>query len=151
TDGPGAYLTITPTAVGNPSLVDRLWLAVYSSKTSAKHDQVDIAYHDFSVSQVWVAASNNGGAVFGLSVDVFAADPRAQASTFCNSIPSGVEVDRETGEVYVLWITSGLVENVPGGCNITQNENFHDVWMAHSANGLLWDDHEVFNGPSTSN
>jgi len=151
TDDRGANWTINPTAVANPSLVDRPWLAVYASKTSANHDQVYIAYHDFSVSQVWVATSNNGGAVFGLSVDVFATDPRAQTSTFCNSIPSGVEVDRETGEVYVLWITSGLVENTTGGCNITQNENFHDVWMAHSATGLLWDDHEVFNGPATSN
>src|SRR5205807_1982460 len=35
--------------------------------------------------------------------------------------------------------------------NVTQNENFHDVWMAHSTNGVTWDDHEVFNGPSNTN
>jgi hypothetical protein len=151
TDDRGAHWTINPTAVANPQLVDRPWLAVYPSKLSADSDKVYVSYHDFSVSQVWVATSVNGGAAFAPSVDVFAGDPRAQTSTFCNSVPSGIEVDPETGEVYVLWITSGLVENQTGGCNITQNENFHDVWMAHSPDGFLWDDHEVFNGPATTN
>ena len=155
-DDRGAHWTINDIAATNPSLIDRPWLAVDASSVSAAQDKVYIAYHDFSVSQIWVAASTNGGTTFGPSVDVFAADPRAQTSTFCNSIPSGIEVDPTSHDVYVLWITSGLVENEAGGCNLTQTENFHDVWAAHSpaaiAPGLtVWDNHEVFNGPPTTN
>jgi hypothetical protein len=155
-DDRGAHWTVNDVAATNPSLIDRPWLAVDPSMVSAAQDKVYIAYHDFSVSQIWVAASTDGGTTFGPSVDVFVGDPRAQTSTFCNSIPSGIEVDPTSHDVYVLWITSGLVENEAGGCNITQTENFHDVWVAHSPAAALggvtvWDDHEVFNGPPTTN
>jgi len=61
-------------------------------------------------------------------------------------------VDPQTGEVYVQWITADPVANTTGGCNITQIENFHQVWVAHSANGgLTWDAHQVFDGGSTTN
>jgi hypothetical protein len=156
TDNRGASWIINDLAAINQNLIDRPWLAVDPSSVSAAQDKVYVAYHDFSVSQIWVAASTDGGTTFGPSVDVFAADPRAQTSTFCNSIPSGVEVDPSSHDVYVLWITSGLVENEAGGCNITQTENFHDVWAAHSPPAApggvtVWDNHEVFNGPPTTN
>jgi hypothetical protein len=155
-DDRGTHWTINDIAATNPSLIDRPWLAVDPNAVSATQDKVYIAYHDFSVSQIWVAASTNGGTVFGPSVDVFADDPRAETSTFCNSIPSGIEVDPSSHDVYVLWITSGLVENEAGGCNLTQTENFHDVWAAHSPAAVppgltVWDNHEVFNGPPTTN
>src|SRR5207253_8080191 len=102
------------------------------SKTSANQDQVYISYHDFSASQINVAASNDSGQTFGPSVDVLAQNGIAQAQSFCNTIPSDIEVDPETGEVYVQWITADPVANTTQGCNISQIENFHQVWVAHS-------------------
>jgi len=60
-----------------------------------------VAYHDFSASQINVAASNDGGQLFGPSVDVLATNNMAFLNSFCNTVPSGIEVDPETGEVYV--------------------------------------------------
>src|SRR5438067_713607 len=134
-DDRGADWTIKNLAAVNPSFIDRPWLAVYASKTSANQDQVYISYHDFSASQINVAASNDGGQTFGPSVDVLAANGLAQLQSFCNTIPSGIEVDPENGDVYVQWITADPVANTPQGCNISQIENFHQVWVAHSPPG----------------
>src|ERR671925_22430 len=73
-----------PTACTSPRSRSFRWLAVYPSKVSADHDQVYIAYHDFSASQIWVATSNDGGQVFGPSVNVYANDPNAGIQSFCN-------------------------------------------------------------------
>ena len=135
-DDRGASWTENNVAAFNPSFIDRPWLAVYSSKTSANQDQVYIAYHDFSASQINVAASNDGGQTFGPSVDVLATNGLAQAQSFCNTIPSGVEVDPENGDVYVQWITADPVANTTQGCNVSQIENFHQIWVAHSAPAL---------------
>src|SRR2546422_949489 len=150
-DDRGANWTINDLAAVNPSFIDRPWLAVFPSKTSANQDQVYISYHDFSASQINVAASNDGGQTFGPSVDVLAQNGIAQTQSFCNTIPSDIEVDPETGEVYVQWITADPVANTTQGCNISQIENFHQVWVAHSppADGAmltLWDAHLVFDG-----
>jgi hypothetical protein len=156
-DDRGATWTVNEAAAVNPSAIDRPWLAVDPSKVSANQDKVYVAYHDFTISQIWVAASSDGGQSFGPSVDAFS-DVHAQAETFCNSIPSGIEVDPESHDVYVQWITAGPTQNVQG-CDITQNQNFHEVWVAHSAAAIgmgaatatAWDDHQVFNGPDTTN
>src|SRR5438105_9942412 len=155
-DDRGAHWTVNDVAAVNPSFIDRPWLAVYPSKVTANQDQVYIAYHDFSVSQIWVSASNDGGQTFGPQVDVLGTNGLAFANSFCNTVPSGIEVDPETGEVYVQWITSDPVDNVGQGCNITQLQNFHQVWVAHSPpaapGGLtVWDAHQVVDtGPSTN-
>ena len=154
-DDRGATWTINNLAAVNPSFIDRPWLAVFPSKTSANQDQVYISYHDFSASQINVAASNDGGQTFGPSVDVLAQNGMAQTQSFCNTIPSGIEVDPETGEVYVQWITADPVANTSQGCNISQIENFHQVWVAHSPPAIgvsvatvttVWDAHLVFDG-----
>src|SRR2546427_5042832 len=155
-DDRGAHWTINDLAAFNPSFIDRPWMAVFPSTVSAAHDQVYIAYHDFTISQIWVAASNDGGSTFGPSVDVLAQNGLSFANSFCNTVPSGIEVDPQTAEVYVLWITADPVANTTEGCNITQIENFHQVWMAHSPpatpGGLtVWDAHLVFDGPSNTN
>src|SRR5438552_18948110 len=80
-DDRGATWTINNVAAVNPSFIDRPWLAVYPSKVSANQDQVYISYHDFSASQINVAASNDGGQTFGPSVDVFAHNGLAQAQS----------------------------------------------------------------------
>jgi hypothetical protein len=160
-DDRGAHWTINDLAAFNPSFVDRPWLAVYPSKVSADQDQVYISYHDFSASQINVAASNDGGNTFGPSVDVLAENGLAEANSFCNTVPSDIEVDPETGDVYVQWITADPVANTTGGCNLTQIENFHQVWVAHSAPAILtgtatmtsWtnDAHLVFDGGPNTN
>src|SRR6266550_3881339 len=155
-DDRGAHWTVNSLAAFNPSFIDRPWLAVYASQVSANQDQVYIAYHDFSASQINVAASNDGGNLFGPSVDVLATNGMAFLNSFCNTVPSGIEVDPETGEVYVQWITADPVANTTQGCNITQIQNFHQVWVAHSppatpAGLTVWDAHMVFDGgPSTN-
>jgi len=155
-DDRGATWTENDVAAVNPSFIDRPWLAVYPSKLSANQDQVYIVYHDFSVSQINVAASNNGGQAFGPSVDVLGSNGMAFANSFCNTIPSGIEVDPGTGEVYVEWITADPVANTTQGCNITQIQNFHQVWVAHSAPAdpatlTVWDAHMVFDGGPNTN
>ena len=156
-DDRGAHWMINDLAAFNPSFIDRPWLAVYPNKVSASQDQVYISYHDFSASQINVAASNDGGATFGTSVDVLATNGMAFANSFCNTVPSDIEVDPETGEVYVQWITADPVNNIGMGCNLTQIQNFHQVWVAHSppasAVGALtiWDAHQVFDGGPNTN
>jgi hypothetical protein len=159
TDDRGAHWTVNQIAATNPSFIDRPWLAVYPSKVSANQDQVYISYHDFSASQINVAASNDGGTTFGPSVDVLATNGLAFANSFCNTVPSDIEVDPQTGEVYVQWITADPVANVGMGCNISQIQNFHQVWVAHSmpaaGTGIFtltsWDAHKVFDGGPNTN
>ena len=150
-DDRGANWTINNVAAFNPSFIDRPWLAVYPSKTNASADHVYISYHDFTASQIWVASSSDGGQTF-VQTNVFANDPNAEVQSFCNTVPSGIEVDPQTGEVYVQWITADPAANTTQGCNITQIENFHQVWVAHSANnGVTWDAHPVFDGGAGTN
>ena len=155
-DNRGDTWTINDIAAVNPSFIDRPWIAVFPSKLSANQDQVYVSYHDFSASQINVAASNDGGNTFGPSVDVLAQNGLAFANSFCNTVPSDIEVDPETGEVYVQWITADPVANTTQGCNITQIQNFHQVWVAHSlaANAATltqWDAHLVFDGGANTN
>src|SRR5437764_12743911 len=90
-DDRGAHWTINDVAAVNPSFIDRPWLAVYPG-TTASSDRVYIAYHDFTVSQLWVSTSNDGGATFGPQVDVLAQNGLAGVTSFCHTIPSGCEV-----------------------------------------------------------
>jgi hypothetical protein len=154
-DDRGKTWTINDVAAVNPSLIDRPWLAVSPGATAAT-DKVYIAYHDFSASQIWVSASSDGGAHFGPQSDVLAQNGLAFANSFCNTVPSGIDVDPRSAEVYVLWITADPIANTSQGCNISQIENFHQVWMAHSAGiaagGVtLWDAHLVFDGGADTN
>src|SRR5947208_3716040 len=150
-DDRGAHWTVNEVAATNPSFIDRPWLAVYPSKTNANMDDVYISYHDFSASQIWVAGSTDGGQTF-VQTNVFANNPLAEVQSFCNTVPSDIEVDPETGDVYVQWITADPVANTTQGCNISQAENFHQVYVAHSADGgLTWDAHLVADtGPNTN-
>src|SRR5438094_9378394 len=90
------------------------------------------SYHDFSASQINVTASNDGGQTFGPSVDVLAQNGMAATQSFCNTVPSGIEVDPETCEVYVEWINADPGPNPTQGCNITQLQSFHQVWIPDS-------------------
>jgi hypothetical protein len=158
-DDRGAHFTTNEIAAVNPSFIDRPWIAVHPSSVSANQDQVYISYHDFSASQINVAASNDGAQTFGPSVDVLAQNGLAQSQSFCNTVPSDIEVDPRTGEVYVQWITADPVANTSQGCNVSQAQNFHQVWVAHSppavgtgpATLTSWDAHQVFDGGPGTN
>jgi hypothetical protein len=157
-DDRGQHWRQNEVAASNPSLIDRPWLAVDPDPLTAANDKVYIAYHDFTISQIWVSTSTDGGATFGPQADALASDATAEANSFCNTIPSGIEVDPETGEVYLQWITADPKQNAVG-CDLTQNQNFHHVYVAHSAGAVgvgplattLWDVHSVFNGPDNTN
>ncbi|HEU4979552.1 MAG TPA: hypothetical protein VFT42_11685 [Solirubrobacteraceae bacterium] len=158
-DDRGAHFTVNEVAAVNPSFIDRPWLAVRPDPVSADQDQVYVAYHDFSASQIDVAASSDGAQTFGPSVDVLAQNGLAQTQSFCNTVPSDLEVDPRTGEVYVQWITADPVQNTTEGCDISQTQDFHQVWVAHSppavgagpATVTTWDAHEVFDGGPGTN
>jgi hypothetical protein len=158
-DDRGAHFTVDEVAAVNPSFIDRPWIAVHASPVSANQDQVYVAYHDFSASQIDVAASNDGAQTFGPSVDVLGQNGLAQSQSFCNTVPSDIEVDPRTGEVYVQWITADPVANTTQGCNISQAQDFHQVWVAHSppavgagpATVTSWDAHQVFDGGPGTN
>src|SRR5258708_7358582 len=87
-DDRGAHWMVNSLAAFNPSFIDRPWLAVHASQVSAIHDQVYVAYHDFSASQINVAASNDGGQLFRPSVDVPPTTGMAFINYLCKTVPS---------------------------------------------------------------
>ncbi|MFL5896101.1 MAG: sialidase family protein [Thermoleophilaceae bacterium] len=138
-------------ATSNPFFIDRPWTDAYipAGKTTNESD-VYIESHDFVPGQVWVNASTDGGKTFGPPVDVLTADPNAEANTFCNSIPGGLKVVQsgpQAGRVYAAWLTGDAVTNAATGCNYTQMDTFHQVWIAWSDDqGQTWTDQLVFDG-----
>lgn len=138
-------------STSQPFLVDRPWTDAWIPPGSTtSHARVYMEYHDFGPSQVWVTTSTDGGKTFGTPVDVVAASPQAQAATFCNSIPGGVKVVKSgphAGRIYAAWLAADLPTSVATGCNLTQLDTFHTVWIAWSDDGgATWTDHVVFDG-----
>jgi hypothetical protein len=138
-------------ATSNPFLVDRQWTDAYipPGKTT-NNAEVYMEYHDFGPSQVWVTASHDGGKTFGLPTDVAAASPQSAAYTFCNSIPGGVKVVQSgphAGRIYTAWLAGDPVTNPATGCNLTQLDTFHTIWIAWSDDqGSTWTSQLVFDG-----
>ena len=138
-------------STGNPFLVDRQWTDAWIPPGKTTNDaQVYLEYHDFGPSQVWVAKSSDGGKTFGLPVPVSAASPDAEAATFCNSIPGGVKVvpsGPHAGRIYAAWLAGDAATNVGTGCNDTQLETFHTIWIAWSDDGgQTWTPKLIFDG-----
>jgi hypothetical protein len=96
-----------------------------------------------------VNTSTDGGLHFGVPVDVIN-DPTAEADSFCDTIPGGLKVVQSgphAGRVYVAWLAGDPAMNVATGCNITQMQTFHSVWVAWSDDGgSTWTDHLVYDG-----
>jgi hypothetical protein len=138
-------------ASGQPFFVDRPWTDAYipPGKTT-RRARVYLEYHDFAPSQVWVNVSKDGGNTFGTPTDIVASSPEAQAATFCNSIPGGVKVAQSgphAGRVYAAWLAADLPSNAATGCNLTQLDTFHSVWIAWSDDqGSTWTAHPVYDG-----
>ena len=138
-------------ASSQPFLVDREWTDAFipPGKTT-NQAQVYLQYHDFGPSQVWVASSSDGGKTFGPPADVAAASPQSEAYTFCNSIPGGVKVVQSgphAGRVYAAWLTGDPVTNPATGCNITQMDTFHTIWIGWSDDqGQTWTSQLIYDG-----
>jgi hypothetical protein len=138
-------------ASSQPFMVDRPWGDAYvpPGKTT-KQAEVVLMYHDFGPSQIWVNISHDGGRTFGAPVDVIAGSPAAEEATFCNSVPTAVRIvksGRYAGRIYVAWIAADVPTSVATGCNITQLDTFHSVWVAWSDDGgTSWTSHLVYDG-----
>jgi hypothetical protein len=152
----GGHWTLAagPISQGNstnqPLFVDRPWTDAYIPPGGTTNTaRVYLQYHDFGPSQIWVSTSTDGGAHFGLPVDVITS-PVAQADTVCNSIPGGVKVVQSgphAGRVYAAWLAADPATNLGEGCNITMLQTFHTVWIAWSDDGgTTWTDQLVFDG-----
>ncbi|MFN2544165.1 MAG: sialidase family protein [Actinomycetota bacterium] len=136
-----------------PLLTDRQWGDSYvPAGGTTDTARVYLSYHDWGPSQLWVQTSTDGGAHFGLPFDVIT-DPQAEAATFCNSIPGGLKVVKSgprAGRVYVAWLGGDLATNLATGCNDTQLNTFHTVWIAYSDNAdamvPTWTDKLVYDG-----
>jgi hypothetical protein len=144
----------------SPFGVDRDWVdaAIPTGGTTANAEVV-LMYHDFyGPSQIWVNISHDGGATFGPPQEVLtspAVTPGAvtgtlvaQGYTFCNTVPAGVGIVKpglpHAGRIFVAWIAADLPQNA-AGCNITQAEAFHTVWVSYSDdNGTTWTPQQAF-------
>src|SRR3989442_67914 len=138
--------TIEENSTGQPFFVDRQWTdAQIPPGGTTDSALVYVSYHDWVPSQVWVSKSTDGGKTFGTPVAVIN-DPAAIADSYCNTIPGGLKIVRSgphAGRVYVAWL-GGDPSNILTGCNETQLQAFHDIWVAYSDDqGQTWTDQVV--------
>ncbi|MFN2545599.1 MAG: alkaline phosphatase family protein [Actinomycetota bacterium] len=157
-DGPwvkGAAPVAQGGSTDQPFLADRQWIDTYipPGKTTDQA-RVYVTYHDLTApSQIWINVSTDGGKTFGAPQDIIATSPVAEAYTACNSIPGGAKVVQSgphAGRVYVAWIAGDPVTNPATGCNLTQLDTFHTIWIAWSddadAATPTWTSQQVFDG-----
>ncbi|MHB8719304.1 MAG: hypothetical protein ACYDAC_10510 [Candidatus Dormibacteria bacterium] len=138
-----------------PFGVDRQWTAASLLGTGSTNTaEVALMYHDFyGPSEIWVNVSKDGGATFGSPVPVIASCTSAgcapgavvaQGYQMCNTVPTGVAIvpqklpngtaNPHAGRIYVSWIAADPTSPAQG-CNITQAQAFHTVWLAYSDDG----------------
>ncbi len=141
-------------ADNHPGASDRPWIDVYprtnSTPTASDPDKdtVYLEYHTFSPDDlVYVTVSNDGGKTFSLP-HVIASDTNAADPSICNTIPGGITVDQENGNVYALWLSGNDVEsNVHTGCNYSQIGPFNKAWVSVSTDGgSTWTSHLAWQG-----
>jgi hypothetical protein len=145
----GGFVT-NSNSTNQPFFVDRQWADAYipPGKTS---DQglVYFTYHDWGPNQIWVNVSSDGGKTFGIPQDVITS-PQAQADSFCDTIPGGIKVVQSgphAGRVYVAWLAASAPTDEVTGCNVTQLDTFHSVWLATSDDrGATWTDQLIYDG-----
>jgi len=148
-------------ATCQPAQVDRDWVAAYTppqfrgTAAATSHTWVYFEYHDFAVSDIWLARSSDGGQTWD-PVQHSAIQPGGAAfASLCNTVPGGVAVDQggaHPGRVYVVWETSDLASNGGNGCNYTQAQPFDHVFLSYSDdNGVTWTSTTVYNDPCAPN
>jgi hypothetical protein len=137
-------------STNQPFFVDRQWADAYvpPGKTTGQ-GLVYFTYHDWGPNQIWVNVSTDGGKTFGIPQDVITS-PQAQADSFCDTIPGGIKVVQSgphAGRVYVAWLAASAPTDEVTGCNVTQLDTFHSVWLAVSDDrGATWTDRLIFDG-----
>ena len=131
----------------NPFGVDRDWADAYiSPHATTSTARVVLMYHDFyGPSQIWVNTSTDGGKTFGPPSDILAnltsngtdQGVIALAMSACNTVPAGLRIAKggpHPGRIYAAWIASDP-ESVGTGCNVTQAQAFHYLFVAWSDDG----------------
>jgi len=135
----------------SPFGVDRDWLAASTLKKGDPTSKAEVVlmYHDFyGPTSIWVNISKDGGKTFS-KVDNVMATPavtpgavtgslEAEGYTFCSTVPAGVGIvppgHPHAGRIIVGWIASDPAEDA-AGCNISQYESFHTMWVSYSDDG----------------
>jgi hypothetical protein len=145
----GGFATAT-NSTNQPFLVDRQWADAYIPPGMTTDEaRVYFTYHDWGPSQIWVNVSKDGGRTFGVPTDVITS-PEASAASFCDTIPGAVKVVQSgplAGRVYINWLAASLPTNAATGCNATQLNTFHSVWLAYSDDeGATWTNRLIFDG-----
>jgi hypothetical protein len=159
----GATWNTTDSACA-PTQIDRPWVAAYTPPSfrgtsgAVAHTEVFNEYHDFASSEIFVTRSFDGGTTWDpVQYPAIAPASIEHATTFCNSIPSGVAVDQRgahKGRVYVMWETADQPNNLTQGCDLTQAEAFDHVFLSWSddigdptVTTPTWTSSVVFNDP----
>jgi hypothetical protein len=141
-------------ASGGPFGTDRQWNDSYIPPGGTTDNaQVFLTYHDLGpYDGMWMVASSDGGKTFGPPTPIATSAPSAEAS-FCNTVPGGLKVVQSgphAGRVYVAWLAADLATNPATGCNYTQMDTFHTVWVAYTDNPTAqiptWTDQLVYDG-----
>jgi hypothetical protein len=146
--GTAETLPTEENSTNQPFRVDRQWLDGYTPPGKGTDETREyISYHTFVDGLIWANTSKDGGKTFGDPVNVVT-DPAAVTASLCNTIPGGTKVAKagpHAGRVYVAWIAGDLAANLATGCNYTQLQTFHTVWVAYSDDeGATWTDKLVY-------
>ena len=136
---------------------DRQWFAVGPDDPSTHKPRVYLLYHNLFSGQgnhnMFVAASNDGGATFGAPVPTTLPGSDAYADLQCadSGGPSAIWVNWQNGRVYAEWTTRGTPTDAgdTGGCTTAASGQPFEfnivaatrVWVAQSNDfGLTWSD-----------
>jgi uncharacterized repeat protein (TIGR01451 family) len=148
TDGGTTWQKRNMLADMHPGAADRPWITV---KPGANPDQdtVYLEFHTFSPDDlVYVTKSTDGGATFGPAIPVETGTNSAIPDSNCNTIPGGIIVDQNNGDVYALWLSGDdVAQNVITGCNYSQIGPFAKAWVSRSTDGgTTWTPALAFQG-----
>ncbi len=134
TDGGTTWQTRNMLADNHPGASDRPWITVLPG-ANPDQDTVYLEFHTFSPEDlVYVTKSTDGGLNFGPPIPV-EQGTNALDST-CNTIPGGIIVDQNNGNIYALWLAGDdVVQNETTGCNYSQIGPFPKAYVSKSTDG----------------
>src|ERR1700732_3415832 len=139
-DGGTTWVQRNMLADNHPGASDRPWITVLPG-TDPDHDTVYLEFHTFSPDDlVYVTKSTDGGLNFGPAIPVETGTNSAIPDSQCNTIPGGIIVDQNNGDVYALWLSGDQVaQNGATGCNYSQSGPCTKAWVSRlPAGGTTW-------------
>src|SRR6202011_131632 len=136
TDGGTTWVQRNMLADNHPGASDRPWISVLPG-ANPDLDTVYLEFHTFSPEDlVYVTKSSDGGLNFGPAIPVETGTNSAIPDSQCNTIPGGIIVDHNNGNVYALWLSGDdVAQNVTTGCNYSQIGPFPKAWVSKSTDG----------------